>query len=306
MLSRCGGAQHVPWHATGAGMRHDPPGELARRRPGRVRRADDDPMRAEAEPAGGDDLAPRHVPPRAAVDPVAKPRPAVGGVEVRRRDGEPLARRAGASRREAVHERRRRRPAVLVQGDGPRGRHAPRGAHDAERERRRVGLDDLGRSLDELEPASGVGMRDDVAPSRERRGPRPGGDRATAAGGRAGAPFVRDLKAEQAIAGRQRARPPSQPLGAHRPPVPKLARHPKRAVRDRGGDASGRRRPGCSERADHDEDRREQAIGRHERLRIPAGRASPCASIIASTISEIASGDSVAEAFGSSSAAWRT
>ena len=47
--------------------------------------------------------------PGTAVDPVAEPRPAVGGVVVRRRDGEPLARGPRARRRQAVHERRRRR-----------------------------------------------------------------------------------------------------------------------------------------------------------------------------------------------------
>ena len=296
-----------PLAREGRRERHDPPGEPARRRPSRVRRAHRDPVRAEAEPAGRDDPARPHVLPGAAVDAVAKPRTAVGGVEVRRRDGEPLARRAGAPRRQAVHERRHRRPAAPVPGDRPCGGRAPGGAHDPERERRRVGLDDLGRRLDELEPAAGVGMRDDVAPGRERRRPRAGGERAPPAGGRTGAPDVRDLEAQQPVAGGQPPRTPAQPLGAQRPPVSQCPANAERPVGDRRLNAGGERRPCGGKRADgHDSRDDETASARHDPLRMPAGRASPCASIMASTSSEIASGESVAEALGSSSTAWRT
>ena len=312
--SRCGGAQQVPWHATGRRERHDPPREPACRLTGRVGDADDDPVRAEPEPARGDDLAPRHSAPGAAVDPVAKPRTAVGSVEVRRRDREPLARGAGALRRQAVHKRRRRRAAARVgRHDSPR-EHVAAGAENPERERGGIGLDDLGRRLDELQPPARVGVGDRVVRRRKRRRRRPAAGQAAPAGRRARAPLVGDLEAQEPIARGEMPGVPPKARGADdaavaqdagdlraadgdgRPdPVPGVRRNrrvPARRRRLRG-------RPGGGEQD-------EKRAGAPERHRIPSGRAGPCASISASTIWTVWSGVSVADVFGSSRAAWTT
>ena len=310
MLSRCGGAQHAPWHATGAGRGTTRQPNRAHRPPGRVRRADDDPVGAEAEPAGGDDPGPRHASPGTAVDPVAEPRTAVGGVVVRRRDSEPLAGGPRARRRQAVHERRRRRARARVGRDRGSREHVAAGAEHPEGEGRRIGLDHLRRGLNQLQRAAGVAMGDGVSRRGKRRRRRATAGPAAPAGRGARAPLVGHLEAQQPVARWEMPGVPTQTRRAKDAAVAQVAGDPRVPDGDRRADrmahvgrprtARGRR---LRRRAGQNGDGR-PCSGAAQRHRIPSGSAGPCASIIASTISWIASGESVADALGSSRAAW--
>ena len=235
VLSRCGGAQHVPWHATGAGRG-------TTRQPNRrvVVPAEFDArttIRWEPRPSRpvATTLA-RHASPGTAVDAVAEPRTAVGGVVVRRRDCEPLAGGPRARRRQAVHERRRRRARARVGRDRGSREHVAAGAEHPEGEGRRIGLDHLRRGLNQL---SACGRCRDgqrcIAP-RQTASPCATAGPAAPAGRGARAPLVGHLEAQQPVARWEMPGVPTQTLDARRTlPSRRCAGDPARARRRPAG-----------------------------------------------------------------------
>ena len=153
-------------------------------------------------------------------------------------------------------------------------------------------------------------MGNGVSRRGKRRRRRATAGPAAPAGRGARAPLVGHLEAQQPVARWEMPGVPTQTRRAKDAAVAQVAGDPRVPDGDRRADrmahvgrprtARGRR---LRRRAGQNGDGR-PCSGAAQRHRIPSGSAGPCASIIASTISEIASGERVADALGSRRAAW--
>ncbi len=128
-------------------------------------------------------------------------------------------------------EAARRRSAGLEAGDAGGGGEGHRGVHGFERERGRIGLDDLGRRLGQSQEAAGVGVPHDVPRGGKRGRGDVGAGPAGAAPGGAGAPGVTHFEAQYARARGECRAVPGETVGRDHRPVAERALDAQRAGR---------------------------------------------------------------------------